>query len=37
MGIVSGNSNVLKVIAREVLIRDEFSVTVQEVLMGVLV
>ena len=34
MGIVSGNSNVLKVIVQEVLIRDEFSVIVQEVLMG---
>ena len=37
MGIVSGNSNILKVIAQEVLIRDEFGVIVQEVLMGVLV
>ena len=34
IGIVSGNSNVLMVIAQEVLIRDEFSVIVQEVLMG---
>ena len=37
MGIVSGNGNVLKVIVEEVLIRDEFSVIVQEGLMGVLV
>ena len=34
IGIVSGNSNVLKVIVQEVLIRDEFSVIAQEVLMG---
>ena len=32
IGIVGGNSNVLKVIAQEVLIRYEFSVIVQEVL-----
>ena len=34
IGIVSGNSNVLKVIVQEVLITDEFSVIAQEVLMG---
>ena len=32
--MVSGNSNILKVIVQEVLIRDEFGIIVQEVLRG---
>ena len=32
--MVSGNSNILKIIAQEVLIRDEFGVIAQEVLRG---
>ena len=35
IGMVSGNSIVLKVIVQEVLIREEFSVIAQEVLIGV--
>ena len=34
MRINSGNSNVFKVIAKEVLLRDEFSVIAKEVLRG---
>ena len=34
--INSGNSNVFKVIVQEVLLRDKFSVIVQEVLRGIL-
>ena len=37
MGIVIRISNVLRVIAQDVLLGDEFSVIAQEVLMGVLI